>query len=349
MRAQFFSICYRATRFIVTKTLYFFQAIFFIPHDLEPAVKFGDATLLAFTAVGTPLYNFKISSGNDVDIFGLRFPSPLVASSFKSETGILNIWLQMGLGGVILKTIMKDERLGNSRPRLQDASLDGEKGLLNSMGLPGQGVESFSAELPKNGLWDFDRPLGVSIGGNSLKEYVENVRVVNQALWGFAKPYFYELNISCPNTENGRTIGDDPTELESLLDQIRKIVTNPLSVKVSPDFSNEQLEQIGEICQSTDLMFINAGNTQFKMAIEVGINPRYFSKEGGGFSGPALFDRTIEMVKLFSKFDLPIMATGGISNIHHVRKLKNEGATLFGMATALVLDPYCIPKINGDL
>jgi dihydroorotate dehydrogenase len=71
--------------------------------------------------------------------------------------------------------------------------------------------------------------------------------------------------------------------------------------------------------------------------------------EGGGFSGPALFDRTLEMVKLFSEFDLPIMATGGISNIHHIDAAKENGASLFGMATALVLDPYCVPKINKRL
>ena len=43
------------------------------------------------------------------------------------------------------------------------------------------------------------------------------------------------------------------------------------------------------------------------------------------------------------------MSTGGISNIHHIRAAKENGATLFGMATALVLDPYCIPKINAQL
>ena len=53
---------------------------------------------------------------------------------------------------------MKNERLGNKRPRLQDASLTGEIGLLNSMGLPGKGVESFSAEIADLSLWNFDRP-----------------------------------------------------------------------------------------------------------------------------------------------------------------------------------------------
>ena len=55
------------------------------------------------------------------------------------------------------------------------------------------------------------------------------------------------------------------------------------------------------------------------------------------------------MADLFSNFKNPIMATGGIPSIHHVNAVKNVGASLFGMATGLVLNPYCIPKINSSL
>ena len=349
MRAGFLSFCYRTTRFIITKILYFFQRLFSCPKDLEPAVKFGDAVLSTISIIGAPLYNFKIPTGKDVEVFGLKFPSPLMAASFKSETEILNIWLRMGLGGVTFKTIMKDERSGNERPRLQDASLAGEKGLLNSMGLPGPGMTQFSREIPGHDLWDIDRPLGISIGGESLSEYVENVNHVESALKEKSYSYFYELNISCPNTLNGQTIGEDPAQLDTVLNQIRGTVSTPISVKVSPDLPNEKLKQIGEICGNASQVLINAGNTQFKTPAEVEVNPKTFIMEGGGFSGPALFRRTLDMVKLFSQFDFPIMATGGISNIHHIRAAKENGATLFGMATALVLDPYCIPKINAQL
>ena len=349
MRANFLSICYRSARFIITKTLYFFQALFFRPKDLESAVIGGDSFLSTISIIGAPLFNFKIPSGNDIEVFGLEFPSPLVAASFKSETEILKIWLQMGLGGSIFKTIMKNERLGNKRPRLQDASLTGEKGLLNSMGLPGKGVESFAAEIADLSLWNFDRPLGVSVGGDSILEYIESVNHIESALENKSIPYFYELNVSCPNTKNGQTIGDDPLELEKLLNELRSNMRKPISVKVSPDLSNETLIHIGEICSGINQVFINAGNTQYKKSIDVGVKSKHFIKEGGGFSGPALFDRTLEMVKLFSEFDLPIMATGGISKIHHIEAAKENGASLFGLATALVLDPYCIPKINKRL
>ena len=349
MRASFLSICYRSARFIITKTLYFFQALFFRPKDLESAVIGGDSFLSTISIIGAPFFNFKIPSGNDIEVFGLEFPSPLVAASFKSETEILNIWLQMGLGGAIFKTIMKNERLGNKRPRLQDASLAGEKGLLNSMGLPGKGIEYFAAEIADLSLWNFDRPLGVSVGGDSIFEYVESVNRIEGTLKNKSISYFYELNVSCPNTINGQTIGDDPLELEKLLNKLRSNMRKPISVKVSPDLSNETLMQIGEICSGINQVFINAGNTQYKKSIDVGVETKHFIGEGGGFSGPALFDRTLEMVKLFSDFDFPIMATGGISKIHHIEAAKENGASLFGLATALVLDPYCVPKINKRL
>ena len=349
MRASFLSICYRSARFIITKTLYFFQALFFRPKDLESAVIGGDSFLSTISIIGAPFFNFKIPSGNDIEVFGLEFPSPLVAASFKSETEILNIWLQMGLGGAIFKTIMKNERLGNKRPRLQDASLAGEKGLLNSMGLPGKGIEYFAAEIADLSLWNFDRPLGVSVGGDSIFEYVESVNRIEGTLKNKSISYFYELNVSCPNTINGQTIGDDPLELEKLLNKLRSNMRKPISVKVSPDLSNETLIHIGEICSGINQVFINAGNTQYKKSIDVGVETKHFIGEGGGFSGPALFDRTLEMVKLFSDFDFPIMATGGISKIHHIEAAKENGASLFGLATALVLDPYCVPKINKRL
>ncbi|MBT4154103.1 MAG: hypothetical protein HOE56_00595 [Candidatus Marinimicrobia bacterium] len=349
MRANIFSFCYRFTRFIVTKTLYFFQAILFKPKDLEPAVKLGDSVLSTISFVGTPFFNFPLPTYQDVEVFDLIFPSPLIGSSFKSETSILNIWLKMGLGGLIFKTILKNPRNGNEQPRLQDAYLDGEPGLLNSMGLPGPGIDSFAQAITQSKLWKYNRPLGISIGGDSYKEYIQNIAKIQDAMLPTSFPFFYEINISCPNTENGGTLGENPKLLNGLLTEIRQGNSTPISVKVSPELSDEKLKQIGDLCRKHEKIFINAGNTHYKKPSEVGIYPNDFSMIGGGFSGPSLFLRTLEMVKIFSEFKIPILATGGISTIHHINAAKQNGAVLFGMATALVLDPYCVPKINSQL
>ena len=95
--------------------------------------------------------------------------------------------------------------------------------------------------------------------------------------------------------------------------------------------------------------FVNAGNTQFRTVESLGLKSGQLPRNGGGLSGVAIFPRTLEMIHVFSDINIKIMATGGVSTVHHVRAVRDAGASLFGMATALIMDPYCIPKINNDL
>ena len=349
MRTGFFSLCYRIARYTITFTVYFFQYLFARPKDLETAVACGDKALSSLRLCAPLFFDFNIPKGIETEVYGMKFPSPIVGASFKSELQILDIWFRMGLGGIILKTIMQEERDGNLRPRLQDAFFDGQKGLLNSMGLPGPGIDEFAIAIPKFSIWDYGRPLGISVGGDSREDYVDTVATLEQALCEKDSVYFYELNISCPNTETGKSLSDNLQDLELVLQEVRQLTSNPVSVKVSPDQDDGDLKKIGEISKSIHKVIINAGNTTYKKSGDVGIASSHFSSVGGGLSGPVLFYRTLNMVKLFSDFNIPIMATGGISTINHVAALQEAGATLFGMATALVFDPYCIPKINRNL
>ena len=337
------------TRLLVTNVIYLYQKIFFLPKDLETAVNFGDHALGRLSLLRRFIYEFPLPVGYSLDIHGLVFQSPLIGASFKSDKMTLDTWLRMGLGGLIFKTIMRESRSGNPRPRLQDMVLNGDRGLVNALGLPGPGIDEFIDYLPRSDLWSQGRPLGISIGGDHINDYLSLIKLIESSLTQQQSNYFYELNISCPNTENGLTIGDDPEKLNDLLSMIREEVSKVISVKISPDTSNMILNKIGEICSSYPRLMINTGNTQFRTRDELGLSKTNFSMNGGGLSGPALFTRTLEMVKIFSSFDIPIMATGGISNINHINALQNAGASLFGMATSLVLDPYCVPRINRKL
>ena len=317
--------------------------------DLEPAVRIGDKILGTFSILGSFIYDFPIPKGRQVEIFDLKFPSPLIGASFKSEKSIMEMWMRMGLGGTIYKTIMSKKRFGNPFPRLQDAFYEGSSGILNALGLPGPGIDLFTKEILSSELWQFQRPIGISIGGDTHYEYVENIKKIEMVINNKCAQYFYELNISCPNTENGSTICQNPEILESLLFELRDNLNKVISIKVSPDVPNKTLLNIGEIASLFDKIIINAGNTKFITPMEVGVDKPNFSMEGGGLSGAPIFKRTLEMVGLFSNFKNPIMATGGISSIYHVNAAKDLGASLFGMATGLVLNPYCIPKINSNL
>ena len=347
MRIILFSYIYKFSRYIITKVIYIYQRIFIKPRDLESAVEIGDRMLGSIVILKNIIYDFSIKPGINVKIFDLVFPSPLIGSSFKSEEHVLDSWLQMGMGGLIFKTVMENRRTGNSRPRLQDVQIKDDRGLVNSLGLPGPGIDLFLDQILESKLWSYGRPLGLSIGGESTEDYFLSIKTINQRLKKFEYDYFYELNISCPNTKDGLTVGDNPKLLENLIKKLRKNINTVISVKVSPDSSNKILNEIGEICSSYESVMINAGNTKFVSRGEVGYSKSNFSMNGGGLSGPSLFPRTLEMTMLFSNYDIPIIATGGISNINHVNALYNAGAILFGMATNLVLDPYCIPRMNN--
>jgi len=350
-RRYFFSILYRLVRFFAKNIVFGYQKVLRKNQDLESIVDFGDKSLIRINKyLGNFAYNFSIPKNIGLNIFDLRFDSPLVAASFKSEKDLLDIWLKLGLGGAIFKTIMKDERRGNERPRMQQVRLERQPCIVNALGLPGKGIDSFTKDILKSPLWNHDRPLGISIGGEDFEEYVYGFNNIEESINNRVPDnYFYEINISCPNTDTGKSLGDDLSILEKLTDHLRANCSAAISLKVSPDWSDEHLRNIGEIIRHKDKMFINAGNTQFRTVDSLGLKSNQLPRNGGGLSGVAIFPRTLEMIHIYKDMNINIMATGGVSTVHHYKAAKDSGANLVGMATALIMDPYCIPKINYEL
>ena len=351
IRKHLFSFFYRSTRFLARIITSLYQFLFNKKQDLESIVEFGDRNLVKIDKfIGGLAYQFAIPDNLDVEVFDLKFKSPIIASSFKSDKNLIGIWLRLGLGGAILKTIMKEERLGNSRPRLQQVRLERQSCLVNALGLPGEGVEKFSKEIFDNSLWNHSKPIGLSIGGENLDDYIQTFNVLEKLSNKLkSSDYFFELNISCPNTDTGSTIGENIDKLETLINHIKAKNDSVLSVKISPDWNNDHLKKIGEVIKSKEKMIINAGNTQFKTVKYLGFENGSLPRGGGGLSGVAIFPRTLELINLFNDMNLKIMATGGISTIHHLNAVRDAGASLYGLATALIMDPYCIPKINYAL
>ena len=97
--------------------------------------------------LGAFAYSFPIPKDIAIEVYDLKFKSPLIAASFKSEKDLIDIWLKLGLGGAVFKTIMSEKRNGNHRPRLQQLRLERQACLVNALGLPGEGVESFSNSI----------------------------------------------------------------------------------------------------------------------------------------------------------------------------------------------------------
>jgi dihydroorotate dehydrogenase len=322
------------------------------PNDFESVVEVGQGLYrLSHAVAGRWLYPFSIPAGIHRYLYDLTFPSPLVISSFEGHLEMLEMWSGMGMGGVICKTVLWDERAGNARPRLLEVVVPPytQPALLNAMGLPGKGVQRFCMDLARSRLLRSGKPVGISIGGTSATEYTSVFDYVEAAFSDVSLPLFYEVNISCPNTPEGQSFFYHPELLHQLLTDMRKKSDRVIGVKLSPDQSNEDLLRFADLVKSVPRTYLNLGNTQYKPASQWQLSKADFPKEGGGLSGAPLFPRTLEMVTFLARKDIPLMATGGISNIDQVKALLDAGATLVGIATALVQNPYCVPEINQEL
>ena len=120
-------------RFLVKHIVFIYQKIFNKNKDLESIVEFGDKNLTWINNnLGRLAFNFVIPEGIETELFDLKFKSPLVGASFKSDENLLDIWMKLGLGGSTYKTVMKNERSGNPRPRLQQIRLEREQCLGNA-------------------------------------------------------------------------------------------------------------------------------------------------------------------------------------------------------------------------
>ena len=201
IRKYLFSLFYRATRFLARIITSLYQFIFNKKQDLESIVDFGDSNLVKIDKVfGGIAYQFSIPDNLDVELFDLKFKSPIIASSFKSDKNLIGIWLKLGLGGAILKTIMKEARVGNLKPRLQQVRLERQACLVNALGLPGEGVEKFSEEIIDNPLWNHKKPIGLSIGGENLDDYIKTFNVLDTISNKLkSSKYFLKLFISLYN------------------------------------------------------------------------------------------------------------------------------------------------------
>ena len=346
IRAKLLSLKFRAIR----RTVISLFAKW--PKDLERAIIIGDS--LNHLLMNSPFryfFQFKIPSNISTKLYDLSFPSPLIAASFKDDVSSLYQWQLMGLGGITYKTVLKSPSDGNKRPRIQEIRYNGGYGLLNSLGLPTKGVEYFINHLENKKLLSFNRPIGISIGGNSAEEYLEVFRLVHSKVDNSSfNQFFYEINISCPNTDDGKCLSDDIQGLSTLLNSMRISCSNVIIVKVSPDSAKENILEICEAISVVEKCAINLGNTKYITAKSLGLNPKTFSKEGGGLSGPGLFETTLKHIELVSsRFNIPIIATGGISSYDDVQAVLDKGATLAGMASQLVIDPFQIPLINSKL
>jgi len=233
------------------------------------------------------------------------------------------------LGALVVKTITLEPRPGNPPPRVVETPA----GMLNAIGLQNVGLEAFLGEhLPY--LRQFSPPLIVNIAGATIEEFVTLASRLSQAegISGI------ELNVSCPNVEDGLIFGTDTRLLSTLVSRVRKATHLPLLVKLSPNVTDILLIARSAIDSGADALSLI--NTLLGMAIDVDTRRPKLANVTGGLSGPAIKPIALRMVYQVAKaVTVPIVGMGGIMSAQDALEFLIAGAQAVAIGTANLVDP----------
>jgi dihydroorotate dehydrogenase len=269
--------------------------------------------------------------GNEVEVFGVTFPSPVgLAAGFDKDGVALNHWKDLGFGFIEVGTVTQHAQPGNSKPRL--FRLPEEKALINRMGFNNAGADALAKRLEKAapGI-----PLGINIGKSKVTEledapedYAYSYKLLKD--WGD----YFVVNVSSPNTPGLREL-QDKDALTRILWRLKEIDSQkPLFVKISPDMTEGQLDDVVETSIDFGLTGIVATNT----TIQRDMLPSDPNQTGGLSGAPvkSLSDQTLEYLANKADGNLTLIGVGGIMSAADAQHKLDLGASLVQLYSGFV-------------
>src|SRR6476660_5949038 len=247
-----------------------------------------------------------------ITLFGLTFPNPVgLAAGFDKNGVAVPAWAALGFGFVEIGTVTAKPQPGNSKPRI--FRYPEQQALINRLGFNNDGADVVAARLRalrERGAWPAI-PVGINVGKskvtpieNAVDDYLYSFRLL-APLAGYVV-----LNVSSPNTPGLRSLQEHDA-LEQLLSAIRReneADGKPVLLKIAPDLSLSDLEQIIVSCEQNRIAGIIATNT----TLDHSAIPREVDQTGG-LSGLPLREKSSEFVRAIrARSSLPIIASGGI-------------------------------------
>ena len=287
-------------------------------------------------------------------IAGITLRNPVgLAAGFDKNGYLPRFFSNIGFGFAEIGSVTSQISEGNPKPRM--FRLPEDKALINRLGLNNEGAQKISERLSSiSGDSDFVYAVNIAktnsatlIGEAAEADIVDCYRVMKD------RGGFHILNISCPNTEDGKTF-EEPKALESLLKKIRAISSSkPLLIKFSPDLENELLLEDLKICEAFDIDGYVLSNTS-SQRIGLQTDSQLISGIGrGGVSGAPLFERMIERVAFVRKrvgSSKSIIAVGGIDSAEKAFRAITHGANAIELYTGLIYEgPGVAKSINQGL
>ena len=243
------------------------------------------------------------------------------------------------LGGIVPKTITVEPRAGNKPPRTTEVTA----GLLNAIGLDNDGLDDFIAhKLPY--LRSIGRPIIVSVAAKKM----DDCRIFAERFNVESGVTAIELNVSCPNVSGGVDFGIDPILCEKITSEMRRRLTIPFSVKLSPNVT--KISDIAKAAEAGGADMISAVNTCYGLAVDWRRRRARLGNGCGGFSGPAIKPIALRCVwQIAQAVKIPIIGIGGISNVDDVMDFLVAGASAVQVGTANFFNTKVTTEILDEL
>jgi len=276
-----------------------------------------------------------------VELGTLRLRNPVVCASGPLGHGreVAQTYDLAAFGAFVTKSITLEPREGNPRPQL--VRTDG--GWLNSVGLRNPGLAAFlTKDLPF--LKTLGIPIVASVAGHSVQEF----RTVAEWLGDAEGVAALELNVSCPNVEDGLAFGTDPGRLARLVASVREVTALPLWVKLTPNVADPVPVARAAVEGGADVLTV--ANTLLGMAIDVHTRRPKLGGLTGGLSGPAVRPVALRMVwEVARAVCVPVVGVGGVTTWEHAVEFLLAGAHAVGVGSALIEDPQAHQRIVDGL
>lgn len=304
---------------------------------------------------------FKPDGNKPVELFGLHFSNPIgLGAGFDKNAKYLRELQVMGFGCVEIGTVTPRPQPGNDTPRL--FRLPKDKALINRMGFNNEGVEAVKQRLMK---WKSDtgnQPSSLIIGGNIGK----NKTTPNEEAW---KDYeicftslfdcvdYFVVNVSSPNTPGLREL-QEKESLRQILSHLQTLnqqhsKPKPILLKIAPDLTQEQLDDVIDLAMEIRLDGLVATNTTISRE-GLKTDPEKVAAIGaGGLSGLPVRNRSTAVVQYIHRKTggaIPVIASGGVFTGADAREKLNAGAHLVQVWTGFIYEgPAIVKKIMSTL
>lgn len=277
----------------------------------------------------------------DVQLNRLRLKNPiLVASGTFGYAREMTAYADFAqLGGIIPKTVTPLPRPGNPTPRTVETA----SGLLNSIGLDNDGLETF-IDKHLTHLLGLGTSIIANIAGKNTAEFVAMARRLNE----FPALAALELNISCPNVSGGVDYGTNPKMTAEVVSAVREACDLPVIAKLTPNVTS--IVEIAKAASEAGADALSLINTFQGLAVNWRKRSPVLGNGIGGLSGPAIKPLALRVVwQVAQAVKTPIIGIGGIQSIDDVMEFIVCGATAVQIGTANFYNPTLATSLVGQL